>query len=286
MKKTMVCLVAALIAGSAACGGSAAPVKGGEWVLPGLNTHYVYVAPGSFEMGSNEADSFDSEKPVHQVTISRGFWLGKYETTQNEYLLVMGSNPSYFSDDGRRPVEQVSWNDAVEFCRKLTEREQTAGRLPEGYEYRLPTEAEWEFAARGGAKSSGYKYSGGDNLDAVGWYYENSGSSRQSDSAWNSENLKSNNCQTHPVGSKAANELGIYDMSGNVWEWCYDYYGKYGSEARTDPVGSLAGPARVFRGGSWGSRALRCRAVNRFRTTSAATREGGFRVALAPRIAL
>jgi len=171
----------------------------------------------------NEGD-YD-EKPVHSVTVS-DFYIGKYEVTQKQWVEIMGSNPSYFKGDNR-PVENVSWNDVQEFIRKLNEK--TGGN------FRLPTEAEWEYAARGGNKSRGYKYSGSNNVGEVAWYWNNSGK------------------KTHPVGTKKPNELGIYDMSGNVWEWCADWYDKnyYQNSPRNNPKGPASGSSRVLRGGSW-----------------------------------
>jgi formylglycine-generating enzyme required for sulfatase activity len=194
----------------------------------------VNVDPGSFQMGSEKGES--DEMPVHAVRLSRGFWLGKYEVTQAEYEAVVGSNPSNFKG-ARNPVESVSWNDAAAFCAKLTQRERAAGRLPAGYQYRLPTEAEWEYAARGGAASKGYTYAGSNNVDEVAWYGEKSGGS------------------THPVGQKRPNELGLYDMSGNAWEWCLDWYDEeyYGRSPNTDPANTQATANRARRGGSWGS---------------------------------
>jgi formylglycine-generating enzyme required for sulfatase activity len=161
----------------------------------------------------------------------------------------------------------VSWNDASAFCAKLTERERAAGRLPAGYEYRLPTEAEWEYAARGGAASKGYTYAGSNNVDEVAWYDKNSGNA------------------THPVGKLKANEVGLYDMSGNVWEWCLDWYDGeyYGRSPNTDPANTSAASYRVFRGGSWGSGARNVRSARRYgdrpgRTISLL----GFRACLAP----
>ncbi len=238
------------------------PVKDNSWTVPGLDMKFAYVSPGSFNMGSNDGNS--DEKPVHRVTISRGYWIGKYEVTQSEYQDLMGTNPSHFKGSNN-PVEQVSWNDAVKFCERLTQRERAAGRLPEGYAYRLPTEAEWEYAARGGAKSRGYKYSGSDDLDRVGWYDGNSGK------------------KTHEVRTKSGNELGLYDMSGNVWEWCNDWYGEYGSGTQSDPAGPGTGSARVNRGGSWGSRARRCRSAIRGGNSPGYTPcDLGFRVVLGP----
>ena len=201
----------------------------------------VFVPGGSFEMGTASGGE-SNERPVHTVTLT-GFYMGKYEVTQLQYEAVMGTNPSYFTG-GNLPVERVTWYEAVAFCNALSERE----GLTKAYTisgstvtpnwsangYRLPTEAEWEYAAKGGNGSPGnYTYSGSNTIDDVAWYSSNSGSS------------------THAVGTKAPNELGIYDMSGNVYEWCWDWYGSYSSEAQTDPAGASSGSYRVYRGGSW-----------------------------------
>ena len=217
----------------------------GDWrfrinasVLP---KNMIYVEGGSFMMGSK--DGHDDERPVHKVTVS-SFWIGKYEVTQKEWKEVMGNNLSNQKGDNL-PVEQVSWYDAVEYCNYRSIAE---GLLPcyrgkgdniscdwTANGYRLPTEAEWEYAARGGIMSKGYKYSGSDNINAVAWYYNNSGG------------------KTHTFGTKAANELGIYDMSGNVWEWCWDWYSNsyYSSIPANNPTGPTSGASRVRRGGSW-----------------------------------
>ena len=210
----------------------------------GIGMEFAYVAPGSFDMGSNSGRS--DEKPVHKVTISKPYLMGKYEVTQSEYQKIMGSNPSKFRGSSN-PVEQVRWTDDVEdFCSKLTSRERSNGNLKSGYVYRLPTEAEWEFAARGGVKSKGYKYSGSNSMDSVGWYEGNSGD------------------KTHSVGQKSSNELGLYDMSGNVWEWCSDYYEKpYKPDSVVNPKGGVRGWDRVVRGGSWSSSARSCRSAGR-----------------------
>jgi len=194
-------------------------------------TNMVWVEGGTFQMGSNSGDS--DEKLVHTVTV-KGFWMGKYEVTQAEYRRVMGTNPSYFACDDC-PVENVSWNDAVEYAKRV------GGRLP--------TEAEWEYAARGGNQSRNYKYSGSDNLDEVGWYDNNSSG------------------KTHPVGQKKPNELGIYDMSGNVWEWCADWHGDnyYSQSTRSNPSGPSYGSDRVLRGGSWTRHDYCCRLSYRYR---------------------
>lgn len=149
---------------------------------------------------------------------------------------MMGNNPSN-NKGNNSPVEKVSWNDVQEFITKLNQKT--------GANFRLPTEAEWEYAARGGNKSRGYKYSGSNNIGDVAWYIDNSGS------------------KTHQVGTKAPNELGIYDMSGNVWEWCQDWYGSYSSGSQTNPTGSSSGSYRVIRGGSWRNNARGCRVSNR-----------------------
>ena len=180
----------------------------------------VYVEGGSFMMGS---DASDVQKPVHRVTLS-SYHIGKYEVTQELWETVMGSNPSYFKGF-RKPVENVSWDDCQTFIRKLNSLT--------GQTFRLPTEAQWEFAARGGNGSKGYKYSGSSNVDDVAWHSGNSGES------------------THNVGTKSPNELGIYDMTGNVREWCNDWYADYVSSSVTNPTGPSSGNCRVARGGSW-----------------------------------
>jgi formylglycine-generating enzyme required for sulfatase activity/serine/threonine protein kinase len=196
-------------------------------IIQKLQSDMVYVQGGTFTMGCTSEqgnDCYNYEKPTHQVTLS-SFYINKYEVTQALWSAVMGSNPSYFSGCDQCPVEKVSWNDVQEFIRKLN--------IMTGRSYRLPTEAEWEYAARGGRSSRGYKYSGSNSLGQVAWFKDN-GSDK-----------------THPVGQKQANELGLYDMSGNVWEWCSDWYGSYSSQSMTDPKGPSSGSGRVGRGGSW-----------------------------------
>ena len=199
----------------------------------------VKVEAGSFIMGctSEQGGDCDSdESPYHRVTISNDYYIGKFEVTQELYEAVMGINPSNWKAFDR-PVEMVSWNDAMEFCAELS-------RMT-GRRFTLPTEAEWEYAARGGKKTTNAKYSGSSSVATVAWYDGNSGS------------------QTHPVGKLRPNELGIYDMSGNVWEWCLDWYGSYGSASQTDPMGPGSGSDRVFRGGSWYCGAGCCRVSDR-----------------------
>ena len=201
------------------------------FTVHGVAFKMVRVVGGTFQMGATSeqgSDADSDETPVHSVTLS-DYYIGQTEVTQELWEAVMGSNPSYFKGDNQRPVENVSWNDCQEFIEKLN-------RLT-GKNFRLPTEAEWEYAARGGSKSRGYKYSGSNNPDAVAWYYYNSGS------------------KTHPVATKQSNELGLYDMSGNVYEWCQDWYGGYKSNSQTNPTGASKGSRRVLRGGSWGSSA-------------------------------
>jgi formylglycine-generating enzyme required for sulfatase activity len=201
----------------------------------------VYVPGGSFTMGctSEQGSACDGdEKPSHTVNLS-SFYIGKYEITQAQWRAVMGTNPSYNSGCDNCPVEQVSWNDVLQFIQKLNQQT--------GKRYRPPTEAEWEYAARGGNKSRGYKYSGSNDIGAVAWYDGNSGN------------------KTHPVGQKSPNELGIYDMSGNVWEWCSDWYADdyYSSSPSSNPQGPSTGSHRVLRGGGWFSAAASCQVANR-----------------------
>ena len=254
----------------------------------GVSFRMIRVQGGTFTMGATSeqgSGAYDDEKPAHQVTLST-YYIGETEVTQELWKAVMGTNPSYFapketsaaqgsydafvadakrlnakkpgtvkiptrqewdaamvttSGSLKRPVEQVSWDDCQEFIRRLN---QLTGRT-----FRLPTEAEWEYAARGGSKSRGYKYAGGNDINAVAWYVENAYDKGES----------SPDFGTHIVKTKQPNELGIYDMTGNVWEWCQDWFGKYTDGAQSNPEGPSAGSDRVVRGGSWGSLAGGCR---------------------------
>jgi formylglycine-generating enzyme required for sulfatase activity len=229
----------------------------------------VLTPKGTFMMGSPESEEarFEDETQ-HEVTISKDYYLGVHEVTQAQYEKVMGTKPSYFQGDEikgsstNNPVESVSWLDAVEFCKKLSDlpEEKAAGRV-----YRLPTEAEWEYACRAGSKSA---YSFGESSKSLGDY------------AWFDGN--SNN-QTHPVGEKKANAWGLYDMHGNVWELCSDWYGEYPKGAVSDPSGPNEGSYRVIRGGGWNDEAADCRSANRARIVpSDRSINLGFRVALSP----
>ncbi|MBO4802774.1 MAG: SUMF1/EgtB/PvdO family nonheme iron enzyme [Bacteroidaceae bacterium] len=209
------------------------------FTVKGVSFNMIFVEGGTFTMGATleqGSDAWDDEKPGHQVTLS-SYYIGETEVTQALWKAVMGSNPSSFKGENR-PVESVSWDDCKTFIRKLNSLT--------GKNFRLPSEAEWEFAARGGNKSQGYKYSGSNTLGNVAWYFDNSG------------------IETHSVKSKSPNELGIYDMSGNVWEWCQDWYGSYSSSSQTNPTGASSGSYRVSRGGGWNGDAGNCRVSLRF----------------------
>ena len=203
-------------------------------------TECVWCPPGKFMMGSPSSEPRrGSDEVQHEVELIRGLFLAETECTQGQWESVMGGNPSYFKGSDR-PVEEVSWDEAVEYCRKLTAKQRAEGVLPDGWEWRLPTEAEWEYGARGG--TAGARYG---ELDAIGWYFGNSGSF------------------AHPVKQKAANVWGLHDMVGNVWEWCSDWYGDYPTGSVTDPVGPGSGSFRVARGGGWTGGARCARSADR-----------------------
>ena len=208
------------------------------FTVKGVSFQMVYVQGGTFDMGSNDSEADSREQPVHSVTLS-DYYIGETEVTQQLWHAVMGSNPSYYTGNSQRPVEMVSWGECQTFICKLN--------ALTGKNFRLPTEAEWEYAARGGNKSRGYKYSGNNTLTDVAWYYDNASST------------------THLVKQKRANELGLYDMSGNVWEWCQDRYGSnyYSQSPSYNPTGPSSGYCRVFRGGGWNYNAMNCRVAYR-----------------------
>ncbi len=229
------------------------------FTVNGVSFEMIAVKGGTFTMGGTSEQGSDAEgdeRPTHSVTLS-DYYIGKFEVTQKLWKAVMGNDPSYFKGNNL-PVEQVSWNDVQEFVRKLNQKT--------GANFRLPTEAEWEYAARGGNKSREYKYSGGSNINDVAWYTSTT-----------------NDSGTKPVGTKSPNELGIYDMSGNVYEWCQDWYGDYSSGSQTNPTGPSSGSRRVLRGGGWYNSAWSCRVsyrddINPDRRDNF----NGFRLALVP----
>jgi formylglycine-generating enzyme required for sulfatase activity len=249
-------------------------------------TNMVFIPPGTFRMGSpeHEVDRYYWEGPQTDAIISRGFWMGKYEVTQGEYVVLKGQNPSYFNGqriegggnvvdygaDLSRPVETLRWYDATDYCSLLTQREITHGRIPAHSAYRLPTEAEWEYACRGWTST---RFSYGDdpgytNLANYAWYGDN------------------DDFQTHPVGQKLPNLWGLYDMHGHVWEWCQDWFGDYAGGSAVDPAGPATGSHRVVRSGywyGWSGGAWYCRAAGRSAEGPGNMgRHFGFRVVLAP----
>ncbi len=232
-------------------------VEGSQsYTVGGVTFTMVPVQGGTFTMGATVeqgSDASDYEKPAHQVTLS-SYYIGQTEVTQELWQAVMGSNPSRYKG-AKRPVENVTWNDCQEFINKLNQLT--------GKNFRLPTEAEWEYAARGGKKIQGYKYSGSNNLDDVAWYYDNSGH------------------QPHDIGTKQPNELGLYDMSGSVWEWCQDVYDDFNSSLQNNPQGPDSGHLNVIRSGSWFRGAEDCRVAARtWNEPGARMKDLGLRLAL------
>ncbi len=243
------------------------PIRKDEqtFTVNGVSFTMRLVEGGTFQMGATSEqgnDAYDNEKPVHKVSL-KSYYIGETEVTQALWKAVMGSNPSYFKGDNL-PVENVSWNECQEFIRKLNQKT--------GKNFRLPTEAEWEYAARGGKKSKGYKYAGSNTLRDVAWFGQCNGNTYDNGNSGE---------KTHPVKGKAANELGLYDMSGNVWEWCQDWYGDYSSGSLSNPTGPSTGKSRVLRGGCWINFAMYCRVS--FRHFNLPDNRGsyfGFRLAL------
>ncbi len=240
--------------------------QGGKEITNSIGMKLVLIPKGTFQMGSPETEGDrDDDETQHEVTISRDYHLGIYQVTQAQYEKVMGETPSFFQGDkiggdcSSHPVECVSWVDAEKFCRRLSglPAEHSAGRF-----YRLPTEAEWEYACRAGSTRA---YCFGDDaalLDEYAWFRENSD-------------------ETHPVGEKRSNAWGLYDMHGNVWEWCWDWYDEYPPNSATDPRGLPGGSIRVCRGGCWNRAAAFCRSASRgWRGPSIRSLIIGFRVAL------
>jgi len=245
-------------------GGVVFPPEEEEFTVNGVTFTMVPVEVGTFMMGATEeqgSNASDREKPVHQVTVS-SYYIGRTEVTQALWTAVMGDNPSYFISP-EFPVERVSWDACQQFIAALNELT--------GRNFRLPTEAEWEFAARGGNQSEGYKYAGSDDLSSVGWYSGNDSWMLRGTGAYG----------THEVATRMPNELELYDMSGNVHEWCQDWYGSYSIEEQVDPTGPASGTGRVYRGGSWYFDEWFCRVAFRNSVVPTYTSYGiGFRLAL------
>ena len=251
MKVVMTAAVLVLCAAMAYAGES--PTAGGVLTDEKTGMEFVFVKGGCYQMGDTFGGGDGDEKPVHEVCVS-DIYIGKFEVTQGEWEKIMGSNPSYFKKGSRYPVEQVSWNDTQEFFRKMNSQP--------GKQYRLPTETEWEYAARSGGKLEKYAgFSDAPDLDLYAWYDKNAGDS------------------THPVGEKKPNGLGLYDMTGNVFEWVQDWKGNYSSSSRDNPKGPLSGTYRVLRGGSWNYILRLLRATSRnHRPPDSRLNSYGFRV--------
>ena len=241
--------------------------------VPGM----VWIEPGSFMMGSSvgEVDRKADEGPQTRVTLTKGFWLGRHEVTQREWAEVMGSNPSEFQEDAELPVESVTWTEAMEYCRRLTERERSADRLPTGHEYRLPTEAQWEYACRAGRT----------NATAFGQSLGSTQANFDGNYPFGEGAKGPYLGRTAKVGSYAPNPWRLYDMCGNVGEWCLDWYqDRLPGGSVTDPTGPAQGSYRVIRGGSWHGYAILCRSAYRsYNYPTGRESVVGFRVVLAPR---
>ncbi len=237
------CKIAILLVAAIAVTDGSAAARKASTRRNSVGMEFILVPAGTFRMGSTSEDAGENEKPVTEVSISRAFYLGKYEVTQKQWEKVMGTNPSDFKGCGDCPVEQVSWNDAQAFIRTLNAMEDSK-------RYRLPSEAEWEYASRGG--TDGDRYSAG--LDAIAWYDKNC------------------NERPHKVGKKKPNGYGLHDMLGNVYEWVQDWKGPYAGGKATDPKGPARGKFRMIRGGSWETGAKSCRAPHRLDATP------GFRI--------
>ena len=247
------------------------------FTVNGVSFNMIYVQGGTFQMGSDDSEAFSWEQPVHSVTLS-DYYIGETEVTQELWEAVMGTaieqqrkkaeeywgyECDLYGVGSTYPMYYISWEECQEFIKKLN-------RIT-GKNFRLPTEAQWEYAARGGNKSRGYKYAGSDTIGEVAWYYDN---------ACDGVGSSSPDFGTHRVGTKSANELGLYDMSGNVLEWCSDWYGDYSSSLQTNPTGPTTGSCRVLRGGCWNYDAQYCRVANRDNDSPDYRDDnGGFRLA-------
>ena len=239
------------------------------FTVNGVSFDMILVTGGTFMMGATPEqgdDAFDNEKPAHRVSLSN-YYIGETVVTQALWEAVMGSTVrqqrdkikkkrrttkwKLYGEGNNYPMYYINWNECQEFIRRLN--------TMTGHKFRLPTEAEWEYAARGGNKSRGYKYSGSNNPRDVAWYFGNSGDKPQNDIIINVDAIKNNNIRIHPVATKQPNELGIYDMCGNVWEWCQDWHNSYSGNAQTNPTGPASGSFRVCRGGNIYALAWECR---------------------------
>jgi formylglycine-generating enzyme required for sulfatase activity len=249
------------------------PLLGEDYTIPGMEMEMVWIEPGSFWMGSPEIEPGRKIDEIrHQVTLTQGYWMGKYEVPTAQWERIMGSQTAKSKKQkADSPIEEVSWSDVQVFLEKLNERELKAKRLPEGYRYLLPTEAQWEYACRAGTDSA---YSFGDSADDLGdyaWHYDNSATGF----------LFGKKRHLHPVGKKSPNPWGLHDMHGNVYEWCHDWYVGYTSDPTIDPAGPDNGAFRVFRGGSWYVGPEDCRsAIRRRHSPTYQVHSIGFRLSL------
>ena len=254
-------LLLALTLATHARAAESAPAPGKNFALSALALALNWIAPGEFLLGSpaDENSRGTDEGPLTRVTITCGYWIGRTEVTQAQWTALMPKNPSRFRGDDL-PVEQMSWHEAAEFCRRLTERERAAGRLPTGYVYALPTEAQWEFAAKAGATGAFAA-----KVDDLAWHDQNSGPT------------------THLVATKKPNAWGLHDMLGNVWEWCADWYAPYPGGSATDYAGPALSTSKASRGGSWWAGPRGARPANRYRDMPQNGNDDlGFRLALVP----
>jgi formylglycine-generating enzyme required for sulfatase activity len=245
-----------------------------------VTMNMVWIPPGTFVMGSPTSEALrEDNETQHTVTLTHGFYMGKYEVTQGEYLVLMGSNPSYWTGDLNRPVELVDWYDATNYCVQLTQQEQAAGRLPAGWVYRLPTESEWEYACRAGTTTA-LHYGNALHGGTANFY-----SYYEYDAAIGDIYISNPTTyvgRTTALGSYQPNGWGLYDMHGNVLEWCRDWYGSYPTGSVTDPQGAASGSYRVFRGGGWYDYGRYCRSAYRGYYAPSFRDSGiGFRVVLA-----
>ncbi len=267
-----------------------------NWIVPSVGMEMIWIPAGTFVMGSPDTEEGhkSDESPQVEVNLSTGFWMGKFEVTQSQYKKLTRSSPSNFSKAGSNaPVENVNWSDALQYCLKLTHQEREEGRLQKGYRYSLPTEAQWEYACRSGIRLPIYTgdftvdgiYSSPE-LSVVAWYGGNSGvdyPGGEDSTNWPEKQIRHESAGTHRVGEKLPNSFGLYDMLGNVAEWCYDWYGSYEGNSVVDYKGPKNGESKVYRGGSWSSTARLCRSATRKNSAPGEKLTNvGFRVVLVP----